>query len=404
MINYKWNNKILIVEDEIEIAKGYKEILSPYPSKSITSSRNLKIDDSKHKIEFEVHIAEDFDEALNLVKRSIELKQPFTLGFFDVLLGGVRDGIDLVKEVFVLDPDIYAVFVTAYHDRSVDSIRSILKEKSIERWDYLNKPLNDGELLQKARNYNALWNLKKEKKVKDIELNILRRRIYESDKTSSIAAISRSVTHEFGNVLMQIMGKADLGRHKNQEEMKKTLEIILEASQRASQILERFKNANPGNLPKEKSTVYVHELLEKCLELMEFQIDTSQTKIIKKKIEPIKLNLNTTSILQVFLNLILNSIQALGKGGQISFEIFKAQDEAKIIITDNGPGVPNDIFDQIQLPFFTTKGNEGSGLGLAICKEIIEVEHSGQFEIKNLSPNGFEVSLILPITNDLILK
>lgn len=398
MSHYVWNHRILIVDDEQEIAMGYKEILCPQHAPRVFSSRS-PITTNKDKFHFQVDIAFSVEEALSLVKKSVVEGSPYAMGFFDVLLGANKDGIELVKEVFELDARIYAVFVTAYHDRSVDSIRNYLGEKSLERWDYLNKPLNDGELLQKARNFCALWNLRLEKDLKEEELNNLRRHLFDADRASSVAAISRSVTHEFGNILMQIMGKADISRKKNPEDMRKALDVILEASQRATKILDRFKMTSSPNFKQEKKSTYLHEILDKCLELMEFQIKNTHTTIHKLRMDCVKAPLNQTTFMQVLLNVFINSIQAMGDGGQIKLELIKNEDTFELIIIDTGPGVGEEIFDSVMVPFFTTKGSKGTGLGLAICKEIIEVEHAGDLLLQNIKPNGLKVTLRLPLVD-----
>ncbi len=401
MSKYQWNRRILIVDDEVEIAKGYREILCPTTGEvelaSSRSSGNVLETNRKSDKIFDVDIAHSYQEAMQLLNEAFKQGRPYSVGFFDVILGESRDGIDLVKEFFSRDSDIYAVFVTAYQDRSVDSIRSVLKEKCLERWDYLNKPLNDGELLQKARNFNALWNLKKEKTFKEEELNSLRRRIFESEKSTSIAAISRSVTHEFGNVLMQIMGKADISRKKSEADMRQALEVILEASVRAAKILDRFKSVNGVEQGDEKTEVYLQETIQKCLELMEQQISSTQTIIKVQFTENIKIKANSTSLMQVLLNVFINAIQAMEPGGEICVDISRENGMAKIVIIDSGEGVSSDILDQILVPFFTTKGSKGSGLGLAICKEIVEIEHGGEFEVKNGQNRGLEAVIRLPI-------
>ena len=79
---------------------------------------------------------------------------------------------------------------------------------------------------------------------------------------------------------------------------------------------------------------------------------------------------------QVILNLIINGIQALNGKGTIHLTSFQSRGLQWIQITDNGPGIPADVLDQIFKPFFTSK-REGTGLGLAIAQGIVE-DHGGQ--------------------------
>src|SRR5690349_15424550 len=120
---YKWNNRILVVDDEREIAASYKEILAP-PSKVVPlrSSRSGGAPPpaaraAKPSFDFEVVVAHSAEEALLEVRKAAHANRPFAMGFFDVVLSGSSmDGFQLVKEIHKIQPDIYSVFVTAYND------------------------------------------------------------------------------------------------------------------------------------------------------------------------------------------------------------------------------------------------------------------------------------------------
>lgn len=101
-----WNSRILVVEDEREIARSYADILSPQSHGNVVplrSSRSLKSAESSapkaQQHEFEVVLAHDVETALALVKKSVREGKPFAMGFFDVLLGGEKDGFELVKMI-----------------------------------------------------------------------------------------------------------------------------------------------------------------------------------------------------------------------------------------------------------------------------------------------------------------
>ncbi|MCB0407621.1 MAG: hypothetical protein KDD34_05405 [Bdellovibrionales bacterium] len=400
--DFQPNHRILVVDDEKDIVQSYIDILDvskisnvvPMRSSRSTSSAMTTTSDP----EFELVVAKSYDEALAIVKRDIKQGKPFAMGFFDVLLGEGPDGFDLVKEIHAIDPHMYAVFVTAYNDRSVDSIQSFLGADKTNRWDYLNKPFSNGEILQKARNFTSLWNLNEEKKIQDSKLQEAQRRLVESEKLSSIAAVARGVSHEFGNLLMQIMGKADIClTENNPEKMKTGLEVILDATQRANEILEKFKDlSNPAQATREKSKIYAHQILDEVLVLMEHQIKTQNVKVSRIKTDKVLVEVNPTSLLQVLVNLTINSIHAMGSSGQIDFSVTDVGDMVEIRVRDYGPGIKEELIDKVIEPFFTTKGKQGTGLGLAICKEIIEVDHRGEFMISNHGVKGVEAILRLP--------
>lgn len=93
---------------------------------------------------------------------------------------------------------------------------------------------------------------------------------------------------------------------------------------------------------------------------------------------------NRHSFVQVFVNLFINSMHAMPKGGDIEISITQpATDHFEIRIRDTGSGIPETLFEKIFEPMFTTKGKEGTGLGLSICKEIVEIDHAGRMFAQN---------------------
>jgi signal transduction histidine kinase len=105
---------------------------------------------------------------------------------------------------------------------------------------------------------------------------------------------------------------------------------------------------------------------------------------------------------QVFTNLITNGIQAMEDqdNGILAIKIGPA-DEAEfvnILISDNGPGIPEDLRKRVFDPFFTTKEEEGTGLGLAITRRIV-MAHNGNIDLESF-PGGTLFKIQLPVAPD----
>jgi two-component system, NtrC family, sensor kinase len=397
------NRRILVVEDEPEIAKSYESILNLPLSNVVPmrrSSRSQGAPEVQAKVVggFEVVIVNQAVKALEEVKKAVADGKPFAMGFFDVLLGPGIDGIELVRQIHQIDPNMFAVFVTAYNDRNVDSISSLLGETMADKWDYLNKPFSEGEILQKARNTIALWNLRRQKTDQDGKLADANRRLHNGERMVSVAAVARGVGHEFGNILTQIIGQAELGRAGSETRMKQALDTILKATETASVILERFKNlARSAESSSSKKMIWAHSPVIEALELMGHQIKISDIKVVRVKSEKVQVMASHASLVQVFVNLIINSIHAMGGPGQIDFSLFKDGNSVEYRIRDYGPGIPENLLDKVVEPFFTTKGEQGTGLGLSICKEIVEIEHRGEFVVRNNPMKGAEIVIRLPV-------
>ena len=404
------NRRILVVDDEPAIAEGIKSLLSPagdnvIPFRRSSRSSNSSLAATPKSEKYDVVVAHSPQGALEEIKKSLSENKPFAMGFFDVLLGADIDGIELVKQAQSLDPRLFAVFVTAYHDRSVDSINEFLGEDKADRWDYINKPFTDGEIIQKARNVISLWNLQRVKEWHEEQLAETQKLLLQNDRANTVAAVGRSVAHEFGNLLMQIVGHAEIAILKNETgRMKEALETILKASETADNVLSRFKELAQGEKRRsEYSLLNMAQPIDEAINLMSYQFKKCQIRVNKIQWDPVLIEGNRHSLVQVFMNLFINATHVMPKKGKIDISVIKSDvDHVTIKVRDYGPGIPVDVLPRVTEPLFTTKGNEGSGLGLAICKEIVEIEHAGEFLVENHPQGGVEITMKLPNRREVV--
>lgn len=396
--DYNW--RILLVEDEPAIAEGIKAIITPKTNvlQFPKSSRSTAVAQVRSwPDQFEITWAKNPTEAIAAVKQALQEGKPYAMGFFDVMLGADIDGIELVRQIQEIDKDIHAVFVTAYHDRKVDSINEFLGPGNTDRWDYMNKPFTDGSILQKARNSVALWNLKKLKQHQDERLAEASRLLLSGERANTVAAVGRSVAHEFGNMLMQIVGNAEMALlKKDSARMEQALATIMKAAETASSILGKFKKINGDNHADSVMPVSINQAIDEAIELMNHEFRKRKIKVTKVKNDPSVVPGSHHSLVQVFMNVFINATHVMPDGGQIDLSISKLNHWIEVRVRDYGPGIPNDILHLVCEPMFTTKGDKGTGLGLAICREIIEIEHSGEFTIGNHQTKGAEVIIRIP--------
>lgn len=402
------NRRILVVDDEPEIGEGIRRILHPQTQGNVTplprSSRSQAKEEPQSAVksqrppEFDVVVVSTPEQALEAVTHAMRENRPFAMGFFDVMLGAEMDGIELVKQILSVDAKMFAVFVTAYHDRTVDTIGSFLGEENREKWDYINKPFTEGEILQKARNATSLWDLHRLKEWQEERLSEAHQLLLHNEKQNAVAAVGRSVAHEFGNLLTHIVGNAEIAlENTDPAVMKNALDVILKASDTASNILLRFRKLHGSEEQgPQAEKIELWKVIEEAAELLEFQFRKRYIHFFRSKQDPVTIDGNRHALVQVFVNLFLNSIHAMPDGGEIHLQVARKKESVHISIRDTGPGIPEDILHRVTEPLFTTKGKDGSGLGLAICKEIIEIEHGGELSIQNHVKGGTEVTIELP--------
>jgi signal transduction histidine kinase len=140
------------------------------------------------------------------------------------------------------------------------------------------------------------------------------------------------------------------------------------------------------NSPLSLANRSVYELVKTSME----KINLPNNIEIKISDSDVKINCDPIKIDAVFINLIVNSIQALSEGGIIEIKIDERDHDAIIQFIDSGERIPDKIIENIFEPLFTTK-QKGTGLGLASCKNIIE-EHHGTISVKN-NPTTFTIQM-----------
>jgi signal transduction histidine kinase len=147
---------------------------------------------------------------------------------------------------------------------------------------------------------------------------------------------------------------------------------------------------------KEKTLSNISDILDRTINLVKYDKRFKNIQLVSD-IEGIPLlKLNPDQIQQVFLNLMLNAIDAMPEGGKLIVSMKRKDKSVEIIFSDSGSGIDEAIIDRIFDPFFTTKPpGRGTGLGLSICYGIIR-EHNGAITVKSNKGEGTTFTIILP--------
>jgi two-component system NtrC family sensor kinase len=102
---------------------------------------------------------------------------------------------------------------------------------------------------------------------------------------------------------------------------------------------------------------------------------------------------------QVFLNILSNAFAAVDDGGRIEISLKQEDDDTvEVTISDNGPGIPDELIDRVFEPFFSTKADYGTGLGLSITFGIVE-KLGGRIRVKSEVGEGASFTVRLPVLN-----
>jgi signal transduction histidine kinase len=135
-----------------------------------------------------------------------------------------------------------------------------------------------------------------------------------------------------------------------------------------------------------REVVAMASLAEAALRVHQKNIFAKQIRIRRNLPSDVTAEVHPGDMLQVISNLVANAIDALPEAGVLQIRVKRRPQEVRIIIADNGPGIPDSIRSRIFEPFFTTKRERGTGLGLAISKSIVE-KHQGRIRTRSSTRN-----------------
>jgi signal transduction histidine kinase len=237
----------------------------------------------------------------------------------------------------------------------------------------------------------------------------LEKNLRESDKLASIGQLAAGLAHEIGTPLNIIGGRAEylLRRPRTQEEITENLQIIPAQIERISKIVRQLLEFSKRKEPAFR-TVDLSFLLNNVTRLLQHNIREKGARVETEFAEAIPpIQADPDSLQQVFINLFLNSLHALHRGGTIKIRC-ESTDEAvegiqgaanwlRITFEDDGAGISPEHISQVFDPFFTTKDiGEGTGLGLSVSYGIIS-DHGGAIRVSSKMGEFTRFVIYLPM-------
>ena len=225
-----------------------------------------------------------------------------------------------------------------------------------------------------------------------------REELVSKAKFATMGKIAFNLAHEIRNPLEAISGSieilgTDIEKGSGENDY---VTIIKDEIRNLKEYLTEFLEFTRSQ-PRNREYTGVEDVLEDTLLLLSPLIKKSLITLRKEyDVSEAVCFIDVNQIKRVFLNVLINSIEALSPGGEIDIKTsFNPENEAiSVFMRDNGTGIPEEVRGNIFEPYFTTKKN-GSGIGLALSKKIIE-QHGGTIEINSIFRKETEVIIQLP--------
>ena len=263
--------------------------------------------------------------------------------------------------------------------------------------------------LQAEHNENLTWTHSLEQRVeqKTRELTRAHEHALHTEKMASIGKMAAVLAHEINNPLSGILTYAKLLRkwidrddagRSHRQEICDSLDLIASESRRCGDLVKNlltFSRTTPMNL----QPANLNQVVERSLRLVQHQLDLAGIQVqpqLDPDLPPVVCD--AAQIEQVILALVMNALDALPQGGNLwlSTSFGHEPNCARIVVRDDGSGIPPEILSRIFEPFLTTKETgRGVGLGLAISHSILE-RHNGNIEVQSEEGRGTTFTVTLP--------
>lgn len=219
------------------------------------------------------------------------------------------------------------------------------------------------------------------------------------ERLNLVGKMAATVGHEVRNPLTSIKGFLQLMKGKQSDpDHLEYFDIMISEIDRANSIITKFLS-----ISRNKATIMnrgnLKEVVSSILPLIEADAVYRNMKLIADFNEVPDILLNEQEINQLVLNLARNGIEAMEVGGCLTIKIDQLNDKVILTVSDEGPGIEQDVLDKLGTPFFSTK-ETGTGLGLVVCNSIAE-RHNAELKIKSSSEgSSFEVHFKIPSPKD----
>jgi two-component system NtrC family sensor kinase len=237
------------------------------------------------------------------------------------------------------------------------------------------------------------------------QLTKMQDHLIQSEKMASMGQLAASIAHEVNNPLSgvliynQLIAKKISRGEFNREAILDYLSKMEHELSRSTKLIRSLLDFAVQSEPKIKE-VNINEVLNRALELA-IHAGSKENTRVEKDLQPLPtFMVDPDQLEQVFMNLIMNALQAMPRGGTLALRTFLENRELKIAVQDSGCGIPPENLSKIFTPFFSTKKEvKGVGLGLSVSYGIIQ-GLKGRIEVESKVGEGTTFTVCLPITQE----
>ncbi len=235
------------------------------------------------------------------------------------------------------------------------------------------------------------------------KLEKTQKQLLQSEKLHALGQLSAAIAHEINNPLAGVIMYAqllqkklkadDFNRADAAEVLSRMESSLIQSAQLVRSLLDFARQTPPTFKP-----IIIGKVIDQVMALVRHQAQIKNLQIVRAEVSGLPaVKGDFIQLQQVFINLVVNGIQAMGEGGKLTITTSREGYEVKISVQDTGYGIPPENIEKLFTPFFSTKEEvKGVGLGLAISYGIVE-RHGGRIEVLSEVNKGTTFSVYLPV-------
>ena len=220
--------------------------------------------------------------------------------------------------------------------------------------------------------------------------------LVQQEKQAAFGLLAAGIAHEVGNPLASISSLVQmLNRHHTDDYTRGRLSMVDDQLIRIQRTLRELVDfSRPAT--QESALCDLHNVIDVALNIAKYYKRRKGKEIVTSFADNLPhVRIARDQLAQVLLNLILNAMDATEEGSTIEIGTRMADEGIRILVSDNGHGIPPRDQERLFRPYFTTK-ETGTGLGLFVCKRIIEEQIGGRIQLTSSSASGTTFTIVLP--------
>jgi len=289
---------------------------------------------------------------------------------------------------------ILIYFLSRRFIKPVIDLAQAMGEVEVEMVEKTIPVAGSDELARLAESYNDM--VRRIRQANE-EMKLAHEKLLQSEKLATLGVLSSSVAHRINNPLgglfncvrlLQKQGEDPVFRHNY-------LELIMEGLESIEKTVGQLL-WTAGRRDGEEKRSEVAAVLSRVLKFLDYRMKKQSISYVQEVADDLVIPVAPHDLEEMFLNTMLNSIQAMETGGTLEVTAARNEAQVEIDIKDTGTGIPQDRLDQVFDLFYSTKkAGEGTGLGMWMTYELVK-KYRGHINLESLENIGTKVSIHLP--------